>query len=226
MRTTIAAIACFLSLAVQAQYADLQTGFSFASGSFGNNKLSKAEDGFATNGFTSGLQVAYLVHKNIGICAKVNYSTFGIDESAYTEQLNAGLSQGTSVAVKSNDDYKSTMAMAGPYLSLGKTNFTFDIRLMTGFLSLNNPGYTFTTTYGNQQYTERTTSERDAAIAFGWGLTAKYAFPKNIYLSLNMDNVYANTAFNRNGYNSSNDDKVDKPYESYMLTLGIGYALQ
>jgi len=226
MRTIIAAIACLFTLASQAQYADIQAGFSFASGSFGNNTLSKEEDGFATNGFTSGLQVGYLVHNKLGICAKVNYATFGVDENSYSGQLNQGLSPGTTVTAQSNADYKNTMALAGPYLSLGQNNFTFDIRLMVGFLSLTRPGFTFTTTYSGQQYTQTTAPESDASVAFGWGITAKYALPKNLYLSLNLDDVYANTTYTRNGYNSSNDDKVTKPYEAYLLTLGIGYAIQ
>lgn len=226
MRITAFILICSLSLSAYAQYIDVQAGFSFASGSFGNNKLSKEEDGFATTGFTSGMQVGYLVYKNLGICAKVNYSTFGFNNSSYQDQVNTTASQGTSVEVKNNADYKSTSALAGAYITLGKQNFTFDIRLMTGFLSLANTGLTYTTSYSGQQYTESLSSERDAAIAFGWGLTAKYALPKNLYLSLNLDDIYANTEFNRNSYYSSNKNKITKPYESYLLTLGIGYAIQ
>jgi hypothetical protein len=226
MRRLLFAFIFLWSLTTGAQHIEIQSGFSFASGNFGNTDLAKPEDGFATSGWTIGLQAGYLVHKKIGICTRIHYSAFGVNTDKYQEQLNATMSSGTSVTVKSNGDYKNTSAMAGPYISLGKKNLTFDLRLLAGFSSLTRSGFTYTTSYSGQEYTSAEQAETDAGIAFGWGLTARYALPKNLSVSLNLDNTYAGTEFNRNGYNSSKQDKITRPYESFLLTFGIGYAIQ
>ncbi|MES2778751.1 MAG: hypothetical protein V4651_02540 [Bacteroidota bacterium] len=226
MHKLFASVLFLILFSANAQRVDLQLGAALPSGDFGNNDLSKNENAFATNGYTLGLQADYPVYKNMGIVAKLNYSTFGFNESSYQTQFNKQLPPGTSAIVESNDGYSCTSALAGGFMTLGKKKLTLDIRLMTGFLTLTNSGLSYTTSYAGQEYKQRNFSETDAAIAFGWGLTTRYVFTNRLYLSLNLDNVYANTNFRKNEYQSSSEETVSKPYQTYLMSIGLGYDLQ
>ncbi len=216
----------FAATFAQAQYFDLQSGASIPSGSFSNNSLSKPEDGFAKAGYTAGLSVNYLVYKNIGVCAKFNYTTFGYNIYDYSAQTNNTASQGTTQTVTTNEKYKSSSALAGGYLTLGKNKLTLDIRLMMGFLTLTNPTLVYTTTYGGNSYNKTIESVRDQAPAIGYGLTAKYALPKDFFVSLNIDNINASLKFPKNNYQSSSVETIAQPYQAYLLSLGLGYSIQ
>jgi hypothetical protein len=211
---------------VQAQYFDIQSGVSVPSGSFSNNTLSKNEDGFAKVGYTNSLSANYLFYKNIGVCAKFNYSTFGFNISDFSAQTNDLSTQGTTQAVTNNGKYKSASALTGIYLTLGKKQLTLDIRIMVGFLSLTRPELIYTTTYGGNSYTKTTESTQDQSAAIGYGFTAKYALPKNIYLSVNIDNINASLEFPKNNYQSSNVETTTQPFQAYLMTLGLGYRIQ
>jgi hypothetical protein len=221
-------LACLWSFTAVAQYIDVQAGLSFASGSFGNNDLAKAGDGFAKNGTTFGIQAGYLVYKKIGICAKAGYSTFGVDDASYSGQLAQTAPPGIVTTARSNGKYKSSWAMAGPSLSVGKNGLTFDFRLMGGFISLVKEGFSYHTDYTGtgQQYSYASQQESDASVAFGWGITSRYQLPKDFYVTLNLDNMYSTLSFNRDNYVSSADNKTSRAYEAYLFTLGIGYRIE
>lgn len=215
-----------IAFSAAAQRIDVQFGTALASGSFGNTDVNKSEHAFATNGYNAGIQTDYPVYKNIGVTAKLNYSTLGFDESAFETQLNQNPAMGTAVTVESNGGYSSTSALVGGFMTLGKKRVTFDIRLMTGFLTLTDNGLNYTTVYSGQEYKQRAFSQTDATIAFGWGLTARYSFGDHTYLSLNLDNVYANTTFRKNDYQTSANETISRPYQVYLLGAGLGYTLQ
>lgn len=214
------------STLAKAQYMDIQSGVSIPSGSFSNSSLSKAEDGFAKAGNTIGLSANYLVYKNIGLCAKFQYATFSYNTADFSSQTNSTALQGTTQTVTTGEKYQSASALAGGYLTLGKKNLTLDIRLLVGFLSLSSPALVYTTTYGGNAYSKTLESAKDQAPAIGYGLTAKYALPKSFFLSLNIDNVNASLKFPKNSYQSSTVETNTKPYQAYLITLGVGYAIQ
>ncbi|MES2560777.1 MAG: hypothetical protein V4590_13615 [Bacteroidota bacterium] len=216
----------FLLFPASAQRIDVQFGSALPSGSFGNNTLSKSDNSFAQNGYTAGIQADYPVYKNMGISAKLNYSSFGFNQSDYQNQLNQTPASATTISVESNGGYNSTSALVGGYMTLGKKRITVDLRLMTGFLTLTDKGLTYTTAYAGQEYKETVFSETDMTVAFGWGLTARYNFGDHTYLCLHMDNVNANTSFRKNNYQSSSTETLSKPYQAYLVSVGLGYTLQ
>lgn len=209
-----------------AQRIDMQFGTALPNGDFGNTELTKSENAFAQNGYTTGLQADYLVYKNIGLTAKLNYSAFDFNETSYETQLNQNPSSTTLISIESNGGYASTSAMVGGFITFKKNKLNVDVRLMTGFLTLKDYGLTYTTSYSGQTYNQRAFSQQDATIAFGWGLTARYALIHNFGISLNLDNIYANTSFNKNTYQSSSNESTNKPYQAYLLTVGLGYRLE
>lgn len=209
-----------------AQRIDVQFGTALPSGGFGNTDVNKSDNAFATNGYTAGIQADYPVYKNMGITAKLNYSTFGFNEGDYETQLNQNPALATSVTVESSGGYSSTSAMVGGYMTLGKKRLTVDLRLMTGFLTLTDYGLTYTTIYSGQEYKQRAFSQKDAAMCFGWGLTARYSFGDHTYLCLNMDNVFANTTFRKNDYQTSANETISRPYQAYLLGVGLGYTME
>jgi hypothetical protein len=209
---------------LHAQYIDVRVGYAFAAGSFANN--TKDESGFATDGYSTGIGVNYLIHKNIGISTNIQYSNFGLDVSALSEHANKIGPVGSMVTVTSEHKYIATSAIVGPYITLGKRNLTVDLRLLIGFLSLSTPQLLYYTTYNGSTYTQLKESSHDVAAAISYGVTAKYAFPKNIYCSLHIDNIKANTTFAKNGYQSSNTETITKPYQANLITVGVGYAIQ
>jgi hypothetical protein len=209
-----------------AQRIDVQFGSALPGGSFGNNDVNKSDNAFATGGYTAGVQADYPAYKNIGITAKLNYSSFGFNQSDYQAQLNQNPASATSISVESNGGYSATSAMVGGYMTLGKKKLTVDFRLLTGFLTLTDQGLTYTTSYSGQEYRQRTFSQKDAALAFGWGLTARYTFSCNFYVSANLDNTYASTTFRKNDYQSSNNETLAKPYQAYLMSMALGYAFK
>ena len=224
MRTLLLSIFLLNLTLAYAQRIDLQVGMALPNGEFGNSDIVKNENSFATSGYTVALQADYNIWKMFGLIGKLNYSTFGFNSGTYENQLNQNPASGTSVSIENNGGFSSTSAMVGGEMTLGKKRLTVDLRLMTGFLTLTDNGLTYTTTYSGQTYTQRIFSQKDAAIAFGWGLSARYLFSNNIYVSMNLDNVYANTSFNKNTYQSSSNESISKPYQSYLLAVGLGYS--
>jgi hypothetical protein len=217
---------CLFAFTVRAQYIDIQTGISIASGSFSNSTLSKNEDGFAKNGWATSISANYLVYQNMGIVTKFSYNTFGFNIDEFSTQVNNQSPQGSSETVTNNGEYKSTSALAGVYLTLGKKKLTIDLRLVAGFISLQHPELVYTTTYSGNTYSRSVESFRDLSPAIGYGFNVKYALPKDFYATCNLDNVNANMQFPKNGYQSSNKDEVTKPYQAYSVTIGIGYKIQ
>lgn len=209
-----------------AQRIDVQFGTALSSGGFGNSDINKSDNAFATNGYTAGIQADYAVYKNIGIAAKLNYSTFGFNEADYETQLNQNPASATTVSVESNGGYSATTALVGGFMSLGKKKLTADLRLMTGFLTLTDKGIIYTTAYSGTDYKQSAFSQTDVAMAFGWGITARYSFGNHTYLSLNLDNVFANTTFRKNDYQTSANETISRPYQAYLLALGFGYTLE
>lgn len=208
---------------VAAQHIDVQYGAALPNGSFGNNDVAKAENAFAQTGSTIGLQVDYPIFKKIGMVAKLNRSTFGFNTSSYQQQVNQNPASNTTVTVESNGGYTATTAMAGGLMTIGSKQVTLDFRLLTGFISLTDNGLTYKTLYAGQEYTKRVFSQQDAAVAFSWGATLRYMFFRDLYSSLNLDNVYASTTFPATEYQSSTNQTVTKPFQTYLITFGIGY---
>jgi hypothetical protein len=226
-RFTSILLLCFLStLVANAQYIDIQMGASLPAGSFSNSNLGKDEDGFAQNGFATGLSANYLIYQNLGICAKFSYNTFGFNSNELSTQTNKQAAQGTTTNVTADGKYQSSSALAGVYLSLGKQKLTLDLRLVGGFINLKSPQLLYTSTYQNTTYTSAIESFKDISPAIGFGFSLKYALPKDFYATLNLDNVNAKIQFPKNGYRSSNKDEVTKPYQAYAFTVGIGYKIQ
>jgi hypothetical protein len=209
-----------------AQRIDVQFGAALPNSNFGNTELTKSENAFAKTGYTTGLQADYLVYKNIGLTAKLNYSAFDFNVTNYQNQLNQNPSSTTLISVESNGGYTSTSAMVGGFMTFKKNKLNVDIRLMTGFLTLKDYGLAYTTSYSGQTYNQRAFSQQDATIAFGWGLTARYTLIHNFGISINLDNIYANTSFNKNAYQSSSNETTNKPYQAYLLSVGLGYTLE
>lgn len=209
-----------------AQYVALQAGFAIPSGSFGNTVLTNKEDGFATSGATVSLFTNYLFGERIGFCADIRYATMGFDQQSLSKQAGEQAPPLSEVTATSQNKYTASSAMAGLSYTLGKNDLTFDLRVMTGFLSLRTPSLTYTTLYNGQSYNRVIESQNDLSLAFGYGIGAKYALPKNWFIVANIDNTFANIEFPENGYQSSNDTKVTKPYQVYLLSAGIGYKIQ
>lgn len=226
IRFTILVLSLITSLATQAQYIALQAGWAIPSGSFGNSDYGNPEDGFATNGGTVSIFTNYLMTKRLGICAHFNYAEFGFNHKSISEQANKQAPPLTQVAASSNQDYSASSAMAGVSYTLGNGNLTFDARVMTGFLTLRSPSITFTTTTNGQHYSHTFDTQHDMSLAFGFGIGAKYALPKNWFVVVNIDNTVASMEFPKNGYQSSAQTTVTKPYQAYMLTAGVGYRIQ
>jgi hypothetical protein len=97
---------------LHAQYIDVRVGYAFAAGSFANS--TKDESGFATNGYSTGVGVNYLIHKNIGISTNIQYCNFGLDVSALSQQANKITAVGSTVTVTSEHKYKAASAIVGP----------------------------------------------------------------------------------------------------------------
>jgi hypothetical protein len=210
----------------QAQYIDVQAGMSMASGSFSNNNLSKPEDGFAKNGFSSTLGANYLFYKNLGVCARFNYASFAFNVKDFSDQTNSQSPQGTTQTVNTDSKYRSTAGLAGMYLTFGKKKLTADIRVLMGFLTLTSPVLTTTSTYSGQTYSQTLTSDKAMALAIGYGFTLRYKLPKSFCVTLNIDNINANTKFPKYSYQSSGAETVSKPFQANLIGLGIGYEIQ
>ncbi len=210
----------------KAQYIAVQAGWALPSGSFGNTVLSNKEDGFATSGSTFSLFTNYLLSERLGICADIRYASMGFDQQALSEQAGNQAPPLTQMTASSQNNYTSSSAMAGLSYTLGNQNLTFDIRVMTGFLTLRTPTLTYTTTYNGQAYNRIIESQNDLSLAFGYGIGAKYALPKNWFIVANIDNTFASMEFPENGYQSSSNTTVTKPYQVYLLSAGIGYKIQ
>lgn len=211
---------------LRAQYISLYGGAAVPSGNFSNSNLSKPEDGFAQSGGAIGLGVNYHVYKNIGVCVKFNYSSFGFNITDYSAQVNDQAPQGTTQTVTSNGKYQSSSALAGGYLTLGKKKLTLDIHIAAGFVSLRSPALLSTSTYSGNSYTTTLESIKDVSPAIGYGFTVKYVLPKNFYATANIDNVNANMQFPKNRYQSNNEEIITKPYQAYSFTVGVGYGIQ
>jgi hypothetical protein len=222
----IIAILClsFITFKVCAQYAELRSGFSFATGSFGNSN--KPEDGFATNGNTFGAALHYLFYKNIGICAMHHRSSYGINVNELAAQTASNAPANTIYSISAETNYKASTTLIGPYVTLGKKNLTVDLRLWVGFASLATPILMNTTTFNNISYSQKDESRKDMSAAIGYGITAKYELPKNFVLALHIDNTNATMQFPRGGYQSSSEELVNKPYQTYLISLGLGYLIQ
>lgn len=209
-----------------AQFVSIQGGAAIPSGSFANSVLSNTEDGFATRGSTFGLFANYLFTKKLGLCVDIRYASLGFDEQSLSDQSASKASPQTQVTASSQNQYSASSAMGGLSYTLGKSNLTFDIRVMTGFLSLTTPSITYTTQYNGQPYNSVYDSQSDLSLAFGYGIGIKYELPKNWFVLLNIDNAYANMEFPENGFQSSNNATVSKPYQVYFLSAGVGYKIQ
>jgi hypothetical protein len=209
-----------------AQYIDIHAGAAISSGNFSNSTLSKPEDGFAQNGGSFGFAVNYLVYKNLGICAKFNYSTLGFNIDEYSKQTGDLAPQYTTQSVSTDEQYKSSSALAGGYLTLGKKKLTLDLHVVAGFVSLKTPSLLYTSTYAGSSYSSTSESTHDLAAAIGYGFTLKYVLSKNLYATLHLDNVNANMKFPKYGYQSSKEEIVTKPYQVYSFAVGLGYAIQ
>lgn len=223
---TLLAVFLFLATAANAQYMDVNAGWAIPSGSFSNSNISKPEDGFAQSGGAVGVTLQYPVYKKLGLCVKYNFSAFNFNTNEFSEQINAQAYQGTTQTVSTNERYKSTSALAGLYLSLGKKKLTLDIHVVGGFVYLKTPSLLYTTTYTGKNYTTTMASYNDVSAAIGYGFGLKYALPKNLYATLHLDNVNANMQFPKYAYQSSSEDMTTKPYQAYSITLGLGYAIQ
>ncbi len=210
----------------KAQYVAIQAGVAIPSGSFGNALLTNTEDGFATSGSTFSLFTNYLWGERLGICADIRYATMGFDQQALSDQTAKQAPPLTQMTASSQNNYTASSAMAGVSYTLGSQNLTFDIRVMTGFLTLRTPTLTYTTNYNGQSYNRVIASQNDLSLAFGYGIGAKYELPKNWFIVANIDNTFANMEFPENGYQSSTDNTVTKPYQVYLLSLGVGYKIQ
>lgn len=210
----------------QAQYIDVRAGFSLPSGSFANTNINRGEDGFATSGNTFGASLNYLFYKNLGVCGIYQNSTFGMNITSFNKQTTATAPPNVQYAVNTNEKFRSSSAMVGPYVTLGKKNLTLDARLLIGYASLALPKLIYTTTFNNNSYNTITENQQNGAFTVGYGFTVKYALPKDFYLTLNIDNLNANMQFNKNGIITSTNEVVEKPLRANLLTLGFGYAIQ
>jgi hypothetical protein len=209
-----------------AQQLAIQFGSVFPSGSFGNTDVSKVESGFAKSGYSVGLHLNYPVYKNMGVSAMLNHNVLGVNQNAYQTQLNANPATGTKVSVKSEGDYTATATLIGAFMTLGKKKLTAELRLMSGFVSLTNKGLSYTTSYAGQEYTQSGFSQTDFSIAFSWGTTVKYLITDKIFAAVNLDNTYAPTKFDRNTYQSSANETISKPFQTYCLSIGVGYSIK
>lgn len=223
---TILAVFVLITTGVNAQYIDINAGWAVPSGSFSNSNISKPEDGFAQSGGSFGISAQYLVYKKLGVCVKYNFSSFGFNTNEYSAQVDAQAPQGTSKTVTSDERYKSSSALAGVYLTLGKKKLTLDIHVAAGFVSLKSPALTTTSAYSGNTYTSSIESFKDVSPAIGYGFALKYVLPKNLYASVHIDNVNANMQFPKIAYQSSSEEIITKPYQAYSFTLGLGYAIQ
>jgi len=214
------------SINLQAQYIELQSGFAFASGNFSNSNLSKSESGFAKSGTIQGLSLAYLITEKVGICGKINYSQYGFNTADFSEQNNETAFPGITLSVATSEKFKASSALTGVYVSLGKNNFTVDLKLLVGFMQLATPRLEYISTFNGTTNIRIVESNNDGAAAIGYGISAKYAFPKNIYLTINLDNLNATMRYPSNGLTTSNIIESEKPFQAYWLTLGLGYAIQ
>lgn len=217
---------CIFAGNVWGQYIDVRTGFSVPSGSFANTNMNRSEDGFATSGNTFGASLNYLFYKSLGICGMYQYSTFGMNITSFSQQIAATAPPNIRYTVATDEKFKTSIAMVGPYVTLGKKNLTLDARLLIGYASLTLPKLVYTTTFNGNSYNTVTDNQQDGSFAVGYGFTVKYALPKDLYLTLHIDNANANLQFNKDGIATSSTEVIEKPLRANFLTLGFGYALQ
>jgi hypothetical protein len=221
---TILAI-LFVKMA-SAQYATLHFGIVYPTGDFANTNINTPEHGFASLGNSFGVSINYLVAKKWGITANYFNNSYDIALDEINRQLTLQQALNTTVFASYNNGYRATMAMIGPYLTLGNNKLTVDVKMYAGFANLRTPQFLYTTVMNGNTFTEVKNRNRASAPLFGYGITAKYALPKSFVVSLSLDNC--RSAFNlpSTNYSSSNQTSINIPFQSFTLSAGIGYRIQ
>ena len=218
------------------QYLGLSIGPSFALSDFAKTDLSDSTSGFAKTGVDLKVVYSYRITHNFGIQANFVFNSNNLDNEALQEDAQLHNPE-FSFSVESNRPWSSGGAYVGPFLRFPITeNFSWDFRGLIGVSGGYSPQFTIRGT--NVNTGEKTEYYREAAKAFGFGMTAGTGFKyriKNYLILLNADYYYTNLHFkevtgwgwtsadNPTGtpYNTENHQKIN----TISVTIGFAYFL-
>lgn len=204
----------WISQNVQAQFLAVQIGQGLPSSAFGNVNLNKPESGFAKHGFAFALEAGFPVTKQFSLYTRMSRLNFSFDEQAYES------SSGNLIAVEGS--YKVTSALAGAMLTLKKADFTFDLKLHAGFASIQTPTLVILNS-GSAPNSITVFGQQASAPAIGFGLTIGYALSDEWSVLASTDQMSATFKIKPDGISNSSESTIDRPFQSYMLSLGARY---
>jgi hypothetical protein len=213
-------------------YLGLLGGISNPSGNFAQANYSNNSAGFAKKGFTTGLDGAFYIYKNLAIGATFTFQDQGELNSADVQNLSTGYNTDFNkdiTTVNAVNRYNNFNLMAGPQYSFAISKFTIDMRVSAGlvkststpslaivFDNSNNPGLTL----------EQHSSEAKA-FAYGGSAGLRYNLGGSWDIGLKANYINSNglTITNGNNPNTMGRFVTKQPITELQTTLGISLRL-
>ncbi len=207
-----------------AQYVGLSVGYTIPSGMFGNSSFADKESGFATAGYTFGLNCNFLLNDYFGISADISRSVANFNTSGFSSELNRTY-PGLQYEVDVPNGYIIHTSLLGLQGRLVYKKMAYGIRLMAGFANMSAPEKRISQQFSGNTLTVITESRTDMAPAFSWGLSGSYQLNQYLYLIGNVDQVVSDLEFDFD-YRSNTQDKNRLPLDMFKATLGLGIHIQ
>lgn len=216
---------------VNRQLIGLSIGPSFPLDDFSKAVLDDSTSSFAKTGIALSFNYAYRFTHNFGLQFIINYSSNGLDNIKYKNELEAAHPE-YGVSVESTRNWSSGGLFLGPYLRFPLTEkLSWDVRALAGYFGSYSPNVTIRTTKKNDLNDKAEyyiVSSRASSFGYVLGTGLKYRVG-SYYVLLFGDYVNSTLKFK----DSSGWDWDGEPYSTsfnqkinyFTITGGVGYIM-
>ncbi len=180
--------------------------------------------GFANPGALFELSFAYRFGKNFGLAASLRGQSYLVDAQAMAEEIAKSV-PGTRITVESKS-WSIAGLLIGGYGSFPiSEKFSFDTRLMLGFLSAVSPELTIkaSNSFGNSSVTQK--SGISSTLAYQAGAGIRFDAGKSLCLLANVDYLGAKPEFTNVESSLSNGSTQKDTFSQQFGAINVGFGI-